>query len=129
RRRSAPPRRCVPARRDGGRPLRRHVVGRPLMRTREIRLRARPRGLPQETDFELAEVEVEQPADGELLIRNELMSVDPYMRGRMNDVRSYMPPFQLGQPLAGGAVGRVIASRNPDYDEGDWVFSMLGWRE
>src|SRR5436190_15397584 len=99
------------------------------MRSREVRLRARPEGVPRETDFELAEVEVGEPDDGELLIRNELMSVDPYMRGRMNDARSYVPPFQLGEPLAGGAVGRVVASRHRDFAEGDTVFSMLGWRE
>jgi NADPH-dependent curcumin reductase CurA len=99
------------------------------VRSREIRLAARPRGTPTEGDFELTEVDVADPADGELLIRNEVMSVDPYMRPRMNDTPSYVPPFQVGEPLAGGAVGRVAASRHPDYAEGDWVFSMLGWRE
>jgi NADPH-dependent curcumin reductase CurA len=57
------------------------------------------------------------------------MSVDPYMRGRMNDSRSYVPPFQIGEPMAGGAVGLIVASRHPDFAEGDWAFSMLGWRE
>jgi len=99
------------------------------MRSREIHLAARPEGWPKESDFELAEVDVADPEEGELLIRNEFMSVDPYMRGRMNDTRSYVPPFALGEPMPGGAVGRVVASNNPDYAEGDWVFSMLGWRE
>jgi NADPH-dependent curcumin reductase CurA len=99
------------------------------MRSREIRLAARPVGAPKETDFELVDVEVGDPADGELLIRNEIISVDPYMRGRMNDARSYVPSFELGKPLLGGAVGRVAASCHPDLAEGDWVFSMLGWRE
>ena len=99
------------------------------MRSREIRLAARPRGTPTEADFDLTEVDVADPADGELLIRNEVMSVDPYMRPRMNDAPSYVPPFEVGEPLAGGAVGRVAASRHPDYAEGDWVLSMLGWRE
>src|SRR3954471_17863766 len=99
------------------------------MRSREIRLAARPQGKPQESDFELAEVEVAEPADGELLIRNDVMSVDPYMRGRMNDVKSYVPPFEIGKALQGGAVGRVVASRNPQFAEGDTVLSMLGWRE
>jgi NADPH-dependent curcumin reductase CurA len=99
------------------------------MRSREIRLAARPEGWPKESDFELAEVDVADPDDGQLLIRNKFMSVDPYMRGRMNDTRSYVPPFQLGEPMPGGAVGRVAVSRHPDYAEGDWVFSMLGWRE
>ena len=99
------------------------------MRSREIRLAARPRGTPTEADFDLTEVDVADPADGELLIRNEVMSVDPYMRPRMNDAPSYVPPFEVGEPLAGGVVGRVAASRHPDYAEGDWVLSMLGWRE
>ncbi len=99
------------------------------MRSREVRLAARPEGAPRESDFEVVEVDVADPADGELLIRNDAMSVDPYMRGRMNDARSYVPPFQLGEPLAGGAVGRVVASRHEGFEEGDWVFSWLGWRE
>ena len=99
------------------------------MTSREIRLAARPHGLPKESDFELAEVDVGEPSEGEVLVRNELMSVDPYMRGRMNDVRSYVPPFALGEPLQGAAVGRVVASRNDAFAEGDWVLSMLGWRE
>ena len=99
------------------------------MRSREVRLAARPEGAPRESDFEVVEVDVADPADGELLIRNDAMSVDPYMRGRMNDARSYVPPFQLGEPLAGGAVGRVVASRHEGFEEGDWVFPWLGWRE
>ena len=78
------------------------------LRSREIRLAARPRGLPGMDDFELAEVELPDPVDGEILVRNAFVSVDPYMRGRMNDVRSYVPPFALGEPLTGGAVGQVV---------------------
>jgi NADPH-dependent curcumin reductase CurA len=100
-----------------------------IVRSREIRLAARPTGTPAEGDFELTEVDVADPADGELLIRNEVMSVDPYMRGRMNERRSYAQPFQVGESLHGGAVGRVVASRHPDFSEGDTVFSLLGWRE
>ncbi len=62
-------------------------------RSREIRLAARPRGTPVVSDFELAEVELRDPADGEVLVRNAYVSVDPYMRGRMNDAKSYVPPF------------------------------------
>jgi NADPH-dependent curcumin reductase CurA len=72
---------------------------------------------------------VPDPADGELLIRNAYVSVDPYMRGRMNDVRSYVPPFALGEPMTGGAVGQVVASRNDRFAEGTWVVHDLGWRE
>jgi len=85
--------------------------------------------MPKPTDFELAEVEVGDPVDGQVLIRNAFMSVDPYMRGRMNDVKSYVPPYQLGEPLQGGAVGEVVASRNDRIAEGDWVTHQLGWRE
>ena len=96
---------------------------------REIRLAARPRGLPVPEDFALAEVELDDPGDGQVLIRNAFVSVDPYMRGRMNDVRSYVPAFELGKTLTGGAVGRVEASRHPGWPEGTWVSHMLGWRE
>jgi hypothetical protein len=99
------------------------------MKSREVRLVSRPQGMPREEDFEVAEVEVADAADGEVLIRNELMSVDPYMRGRMSDAKSYSAPFELGEPMHGGAVGRVIASRRDGFEEGDWVFSQLGWRE
>jgi NADPH-dependent curcumin reductase CurA len=85
--------------------------------------------MPTPQDFELAEVDVPDPRDGEVLVRNAVVSVDPYMRGRMNDVRSYVPPFAIGEPLTGGAVGQVVASRNPDWPEGAWVVHDLGWRE
>src|SRR3990170_3440421 len=91
----------------------------------EIRPAARPQGLPRSSDFELAETPVPEPGEGEALIRNTFMSVDPYMRGRMNDVRSYVPPFELGEPLSGGAVGQVVESRLPGFAPGDWVLSML----
>ena len=79
-------------------------------KSREIRLKNRPEGMPRETDFELAEVELPEIGAGEVLVQNMYMSVDPYMRGRMNDRKSYVPPFQLGMPLDGGCVGRVIES-------------------
>lgn len=98
-------------------------------RSREIQLAARPRGEPRESDFRLVEVDVPDPGPGELLIRNEWMSVDPYMRGRMNDVPSYVPPFELDAPLEGGAVGRVVESNDGGLGEGDWVLHNLGWRD
>ena len=85
--------------------------------------------LPSETDFELAEVALPEVRDGELLVQNIYMSVDPYMRGRMVDRKSYVPPFQLGQPLDGGSVGRVTASKNKQFQDGDYVIGMAGWRE
>jgi NADPH-dependent curcumin reductase CurA len=97
--------------------------------TREVVLAARPQGMPQETDFELRDVEHPEPADGEVLVRNVFVSVDPYMRGRMTGIRTYVAPFEVGDPIDGGAVGRVVASKHGDLAEGDWVVSQLGWRE
>ena len=97
--------------------------------SREIRLVARPKGFPGEDLFELAETPIPDPGDGQLLVRNAYFSVDPYMRPRMNDVRSYVAPFTLGEPMSGGAVGRVEISRNDRYAAGDWVVHGLGWRE
>jgi NADPH-dependent curcumin reductase CurA len=98
-------------------------------KSREIRLKNRPEGLPRETDFELAEVELPEIGQGEVLVQNNYMSVDPYMRGRMYDRKSYIPPFKLGMPLDGGCVGRVIGSKNGPFKVGDEVTGMLGWRE
>ena len=97
--------------------------------SREVRLAARPRGEPSEEHFEIAETPVPEPAVGEILVRNAYFSVDPYMRPRMNAVRSYAASFELGEALHGGAVGRVEESRNPGFAVGDWVLHGLGWRE
>ena len=97
--------------------------------SKEIHLKNRPEGLPAKSDFELAEVTLPAINQGELLVQNIYMSVDPYMRGRMYDRKSYFPPFQIGQPLDGGCVGRVIESKNEGFSVGDYVLSMLGWRE
>jgi NADPH-dependent curcumin reductase CurA len=99
------------------------------IKSREIRLKNRPEGLPRETDFELAEVELSEIGEGEILVQNIYMSVDPYMRGRMYDRKSYVPPFQLGMALDGGCVGRVIESKKGPFRVGDYVLGMLGWRE
>ncbi|MGV9774853.1 NADP-dependent oxidoreductase [Streptosporangium sp. NPDC003464] len=97
--------------------------------SREIRLASRPEGWPTEENFELVEVGVPAPGEGEVLVRNRFMSVDPYMRGRMNDTESYVPPFELGRPLDGGAVGEVVESRAPGLAAGDLVLHGYGWRE
>ena len=97
--------------------------------SREIRLVARPAGFPDEGLFEVTETAIPEPGDGQLLIRNAYFSVDPYMRPRMNDVRSYVAPFTLGEVMPGGAVGRVARSRTPAFSDGDWVLHGLGWRE
>ncbi len=88
---------------------------------REWHLVARPHGWPKPEDFALREAAVTEPGEGQLLVRNLYFSVDPYMRGRMNDVKSYTPPFQLDQPMEGGAVGEVIASNAEGFAVGDHV--------
>lgn len=100
-----------------------------MARTRQIRLVSRPTGWPTHENFELVEVDVPALNPGQVLVRNTVMSVDPYMRGRMNDTRSYVPPFALGEPLDGGAVGEVVASEAPGLAVGDHVAHQLGWRE
>ncbi|MER5930736.1 NADP-dependent oxidoreductase [Streptomyces sp. NPDC002054] len=97
--------------------------------SREWHLVARPQGWPTAADFALREVPVTAPAPGHILVRNLHMSVDPYMRGRMNDVKSYIPPFGLDRPMDGGAVGEVIASAAEGFEVGDHVLHGLGWRE
>jgi NADPH-dependent curcumin reductase CurA len=99
------------------------------VRSREIHLVARPHGEPKESDFELVEVDMPDPDDGQVLIRNTFCSVDPYMRGRMNEARSYVPAYRLGAALTGEAVGQVVSSRNDDWPEGAWVVHGRGWRE
>ncbi|MCI0488616.1 MAG: NADP-dependent oxidoreductase [Blastocatellia bacterium] len=96
---------------------------------RQITLAARPVGYPKESDFKLIETPVPVPAEGEILIRALYLSVDPYMRGRMNDVKSYVPPIQIGEVMGGGVVGEVLESDNPHFQEGDIVEGLLGWQE
>ncbi|GAA1353383.1 NADP-dependent oxidoreductase [Streptomyces beijiangensis] len=97
--------------------------------SREWHLVRRPSGWPVPEDFALREAPVAAPAEGRILVRNLYFSVDPYMRGRMNDVKSYTPPFQLDKPMDGGAVGEVIASDADGFAVGDHVVHGLGWRE
>ena len=97
--------------------------------SREIRLASRPHGFPSAANFTLAETVLRPLQDQEVLVRNLFMSVDPYMRGRMNDAKSYVPPFALGKPLDGGAVGEVVESRAKEFKPGDAVTSNFGWRD
>jgi len=97
--------------------------------SREIRLASRPEGLPTAANFTLAQAEVKGLQDRQVLVRNYFMSVDPYMRGRMNEGPSYVAPFEVGMPLSGGAVGEVIESRANEFKPGDAVISNDGWRE
>ncbi|MGP3916709.1 NADP-dependent oxidoreductase [Nonomuraea sp. 10N515B] len=96
---------------------------------REIRLAARPFGEPGTENFELVTTALPELAEGQVLVRNTWMSVDPYMRERMHDADSYLPPFQLGEPLDGSAIGEVVASRSADIPVGATVVHFLGWRE
>jgi NADPH-dependent curcumin reductase CurA len=99
------------------------------MISREVALKQRPVGLPTVNDFEIREQQVSAPGQNEVQVRNVCMSVDPYMRGRMVDRKSYTPPFQLGETLTGGAIGQVVASNAPGFAAGDYVQSNFGWRE
>ncbi len=96
--------------------------------THEIHLASRPSGWPTAENFRLVEADLPEPEPGQVLVRNTFMSVDPYMRGRMNDVKSYVPPFQLDAPLDGGAVGEVVASADDSLQVGDTVLHQAGWR-
>lgn len=96
---------------------------------REILLKRRPTGTPSPDDFDLVERPRPKPASGQILVRNIWMSVDPYMRGRMREAKSYTAPFQVGQPLEGGCVGQVVESQQKGFSVGDYVLGNLGWRE
>src|SRR5437879_4036569 len=96
---------------------------------RQITLAARPTGMPKEADFKRVESLAPAAKPGEILVRGIYLSVDPYMRGRMNDVKSYARPVQLGEMMGGGAVGKVIASHHPQFQVGDIVEGLFGWQE
>src|SRR5215218_2158434 len=97
--------------------------------TREWQLAARPHGEPTTEDFRLVETERPDPGDGQVVVRMLVMSVDPYMRGRMNAGRSYAPRWELDEPMRGGAVGRVVVSRSPAVPEGALVLADAAWRD
>lgn len=92
-------------------------------------LKSRPSGMPTEDNFELKEIALPPLGESMVRIRNRWLSVDPYMRGRMNDVKSYVPPFQVGEPMEGGAIGEVIESKAEGFEPGDLVQHMAGWRD
>lgn len=96
---------------------------------RQIILKSRPRGWVTEENFDLREAPIPEPGEGDVVVRTVFMSLDPYMRGRMNDNRPYSTPFAVGEPLKARVVGEVVGSRNPAYREGDTVFGMLDWAD
>lgn len=92
-------------------------------------LKSRPNGMPTADNFELKTTDLSPLSDGQVRVRNLWLSVDPYMRGRMNDLKSYVPPFQVGEPLEGGAIGEVVESKIDGLKAGDLVQHMSGWRD
>jgi NADPH-dependent curcumin reductase CurA len=99
------------------------------MMPRAWHLKSRPKGMPTLDNFELEHVGLPSLDEGMIQVRNRWLSVDPYMRGRMNDVKSYVPSFQLGEPMEGGAIGEVVESRAEGFAPGDLVQHMAGWRD
>lgn len=99
------------------------------LKSKQVELVSRPNGKPTADNFTINTVELSPIAEGEILVRNQWMSVDPYMRGRMTEGDSYVPAFQIGKPLEGGCVGEVMESRNEQFSKGDFVLGSLGWRE
>lgn len=97
--------------------------------TQAWHLKSRPSGIPTLDNFELKDVSLPALGEGMIQVRNRWLSVDPYMRGRMNDVKSYVPPFQIGEQLEGGAIGEVVASTAEGFAAGDLVQHMAGWRD
>lgn len=102
-----------------------------MEKNRQVILVSRPpqQGWLSEENFRLVETAVPQPREGEVLVRNHWLSLDPYMRGRMNEARSYAPPQPLGEVMLGGTAGEVIASNHPGFKPGDKVVGRLGWQE
>ncbi|MFD2700539.1 NADP-dependent oxidoreductase [Paenibacillus shunpengii] len=98
------------------------------MMNRKILLHSRPQGLPTEDTFKFEEAPIQEPEEGQVLVKSIYLSVDPYMRGRMNDSKSYVPPYPLGEVITGGVVGEVIESRSDQFSKGDKVLGMLGWQ-
>lgn len=99
------------------------------MKSREIHLTQHFTGPVKREYFALSEVDVPEPGEGEIMVKNAWLSVDPYMRGRMIGIKTYIDPFAIGAPMEGGAVGQVVKSNAEGFEEGDWVNSMNGWRE
>jgi len=96
---------------------------------KQVLLAARPVGFPKSTDFRLVESPVPEPGPGRFLVGISYLSVDPYMRGRMNAARSYAEPQKLGEVMGGGAVGKVLVSHHPGFQVGDYVVGMFGWQQ
>jgi len=95
---------------------------------KQVLLASRPQGAATEENFRIVDAPTAKPRQGEVLVKNEWLSLDPYMRGRMNDVKSYVPPVQIGEVMVGQTVGAVIESADPRFVPGDKVLTQLGWQ-
>ncbi len=100
-----------------------------MTQNRQILLASRPAGWPTEANFKLVETPLPQPAEGQVLVRSHFLSLDPYMRARMDAVKSYARSVEVGEVMVGGAVGEVLESRSPRFAKGDFVVGALGWQE
>src|SRR4030095_7390141 len=98
------------------------------MQNKEIRLASRPTGLPTNDNFQFAESPTPSLDEGDVLVKMTYISVDPYLRGRMREGKSYVPPFEIGQVIESGGVGEVVESTVPDFKPGDLVSGQFGWR-
>lgn len=107
----------------------REHLGRMITIQKQIQLKKRPTGVPTHKHFEFVEVPVEKPAKGEILLQTIYISVDPYLRGRMNDTKSYIPPFKLNEAISSGVIGKVVESQSDLFEVGDFVIGSLGWQE
>lgn len=99
------------------------------MTTDQIVLASRPKGLPVEDDFRMTQVELPEIKSGELLLKGLYYSVDPYMRGRMNDAKSYAPPYEIDKPISGGVIGKVVESLSENFKPGDLVVGNFPWQK
>ncbi|MGA7323448.1 MAG: NADP-dependent oxidoreductase, partial [Rhodomicrobium sp.] len=101
----------------------------PQGKNRQVILVSRPHGEPSAENFKLNEAQVPAISEGQVLLRTRYLSLDPYMRGRMSDAKSYAQPFAIGEPLGGGTVSEVVESKNPSFSAGDTVLAFGGWQE
>ncbi|MBV9053857.1 MAG: NADP-dependent oxidoreductase [Hyphomicrobiales bacterium] len=100
-----------------------------MMINKQVLLKSRPKGWASEADFEILEAPVPKPAEGQVLVRNHWLSLDPYMRGRMNDAKSYAAKAEIGEVMIGGTVGEVVETHDASFKKGDFVVGMLGWQQ
>src|SRR5690606_28199610 len=98
------------------------------MKSLQVRFAKRPTGEPTDETFEIGEAELPALGDGQILVRIIWLTLDPYMRGRLDESRSYAKPQPLGEVMQGGTVGEVVESRNPKFAAGDFVLGMFGWQ-